>query len=147
MSYIFGKLMHQRLILAIRKPFWCILRGVRFLLANRTLISTTSQTFSYLEKKNNILLYSIYAIHAEALISSIFGPICILAPRLKSNFQTTPFSTLVHYEKALTSLRPHLKPWWHRGIPKAKIVSWRICNDSVSTCLVPSGGPDIIIPF
>ena len=39
--------MHQRLILTIRKPFKCILRGVRFLLAKQTLLSTTSETFSF----------------------------------------------------------------------------------------------------
>ena len=33
MSPIFGKLMHQRSISALRKQFWCILRGVRLLLA------------------------------------------------------------------------------------------------------------------
>ena len=36
--------MHQRSILAIRKPFQCIQRGVRVLLANQT---TTSKTLSY----------------------------------------------------------------------------------------------------
>ena len=41
------KIRHQRWILAIRKPFQCILRGVRVLLANQTQLSATSETLSY----------------------------------------------------------------------------------------------------
>ena len=47
MPYIFGKLWHLAIILAIRKSFHCILQGVRFLLANYTLLFGTSETFSY----------------------------------------------------------------------------------------------------
>ena len=42
MPYIFGKLWHLAIIWAIRKAFQCILQGVRFLLANHTRISPTS---------------------------------------------------------------------------------------------------------
>ena len=41
MSYRFGKLWHLAIIWAIRKAFQCILQGVRFLLANHTLLSRT----------------------------------------------------------------------------------------------------------
>ena len=37
----------QKLTWAIRKSFQCILQAVRFLLANHTLLSGTSKTFSY----------------------------------------------------------------------------------------------------
>ena len=47
MSCIFGKLMHQRSILAIWKKFQCITRGVRILLANCTQLSATSETLSH----------------------------------------------------------------------------------------------------
>ena len=48
MSYIFGKLWHLAIIWAIRKAFQCILQGVRFLLANQTRLSPTSDNESYL---------------------------------------------------------------------------------------------------
>ena len=47
MSYIFGKLWHLAIIWAIRKAFQCILQGVRFLLANHTRLSPTSENESY----------------------------------------------------------------------------------------------------
>ena len=47
MSYIFGKLWHLAIIWAIRKAFQCILQGFRFLLANHTRISPTSENDSY----------------------------------------------------------------------------------------------------
>ena len=47
MPHIFGKLWHLALIWAIRKAFQCILQGVRFLLANQTLLSGTSEDESY----------------------------------------------------------------------------------------------------
>ena len=47
MSYIFGKLWHLAIIWAIRKEFQCILQGVRFLLANHTRLSPTSDNDSY----------------------------------------------------------------------------------------------------
>ena len=47
MSYIFGKLWHLAIIWAIRKAFQCILQGVRFLLANHTRLSPTSDNESY----------------------------------------------------------------------------------------------------
>ena len=40
-------LWHLAIIWAIRKSFKCILQGVRFLLANHTLLSGPSETFSY----------------------------------------------------------------------------------------------------
>ena len=46
MPPIFGKLMHQRLILAIWKKFQCIPRGVRILLANCTQLCATSETLT-----------------------------------------------------------------------------------------------------
>ena len=47
MPYIFGKLWHLAIIWAIRKAFQCILQGVRFLLANQTRLSPTSDNDSY----------------------------------------------------------------------------------------------------
>ena len=47
MSYSFGKLWHLAIIWAIRKAFQCILQGVRFLLANHTRLSPTSENESY----------------------------------------------------------------------------------------------------
>ena len=47
MPYIFGKLWHLALIWAFRKAFQCILQGVRFLLANHTRLSPTSDNESY----------------------------------------------------------------------------------------------------
>ena len=47
MPYIFGKLWHLAIIWAIRKAFLCILQGVRFLLANHTRLSPTSDNDSY----------------------------------------------------------------------------------------------------
>ena len=47
MSHIFGKLWHLAIIWAIRKAFQCILQGVRFLLANHTRLSPTSDNESY----------------------------------------------------------------------------------------------------
>ena len=47
MSYRFGKLWHLAIIWAVRKAFQCILEGVRFLLANHTRISPTSENESY----------------------------------------------------------------------------------------------------
>ena len=44
----YGKLMHQRSILAIWKQFQCILRGVRLLLAHCSEFSATSETLSYI---------------------------------------------------------------------------------------------------
>ena len=50
MSYRVGKLWHLAIIWAIRKAFQCILQGVRFLLANHTRLSPTSENESYLER-------------------------------------------------------------------------------------------------
>ena len=47
MPYIFGKLWHLAIIWAIRNSFQCILQGVRFLLANQTRLSGTSDNESY----------------------------------------------------------------------------------------------------
>ena len=49
MPYIFGKLWHLAIIWAIRKAFQCILQGVRFLLANHTRLSPTSENESYMD--------------------------------------------------------------------------------------------------
>ena len=49
MSYRFGKLWHLAIIWAIRKAFQCIPQGVRFLLANHTRLSPTSENESYWE--------------------------------------------------------------------------------------------------
>ena len=48
MSYRFGKLWHLAIIWAIRKAFQCILQDVRFLLANHTRLSPTSENDSYI---------------------------------------------------------------------------------------------------
>ena len=55
MPYIFGKLWHLAIIWAIRKAFQCILQGVRFLLANHTLLSPTSDNDSDILRVNAIL--------------------------------------------------------------------------------------------
>ena len=55
MSYIFGKLWHLAIIWAIRKAFQCILQGVRFLLANHTRLSPTSENESYIVWKHNYI--------------------------------------------------------------------------------------------
>ena len=55
MSYIFGKLGHAAIIWPIRKSFQCILQGVRFLLANHTLLSGTSESQSYAWQFRNSL--------------------------------------------------------------------------------------------
>ena len=47
MTYIFGKLWHSAINWPIRKSFQCILQSVRFLLANKTLLSGTSENESY----------------------------------------------------------------------------------------------------
>ena len=47
MSSRFGKLWHLAIIWATRKAFQCILQGVRFLLANHTRLSPTSENESY----------------------------------------------------------------------------------------------------
>ena len=47
MPYIFWKLWHLAIIWPIMKSFQCILQGVRFLLANQTLLSGTSENESY----------------------------------------------------------------------------------------------------
>ena len=47
MPYIFGKLWHLAIIWAIRKSLKSILQGVRFLLANHTRLSPTSENDSY----------------------------------------------------------------------------------------------------
>ena len=54
MPYIFGKLWHLAIIWDIRKAFQCILQGVRFLLANHTRLSPTSDNDSYIDLR---LLY------------------------------------------------------------------------------------------
>ena len=56
MPYIFGKLWHLAIIWAIRKAFQCILQGVRFLLANHTRLSPTSENESF-PLLNHILSY------------------------------------------------------------------------------------------
>ena len=70
MPYIFGKLWHLAIIWAIRKAFQCILQGVRFLLANHTRLSPTSENESYtIESSTNMifgsLLMKIYKLHME----------------------------------------------------------------------------------
>ena len=57
MSYIFGKLWHLAIIWAIRKSFKCILQGVRFLLANHTRLSPTSDNESYTNATSFIYSY------------------------------------------------------------------------------------------
>ena len=49
MPYIYGKLWHLAIIWAIRKAFQCILQGVKFLLANHTRLSPTSENESYVQ--------------------------------------------------------------------------------------------------
>ena len=48
MSYIFGKIWHSAIIWPIGKSFQCVLQGVRFLMANHTQISPTSDNDSYI---------------------------------------------------------------------------------------------------
>ena len=57
MPYIFGKLWHLAIIWAIRKAFQCILQGVRFLLANQTLLSGTSENESYIYASYTVAPY------------------------------------------------------------------------------------------
>ena len=54
----------------------------------------------------------IYAIRAQASLSSIFGPFCMKF-WLESSFLTILFLTFLHYEEALTSLR--LPGGWRVG--------------------------------
>ena len=56
MPYIFGKLWHLAIIWAIRKAFQCIQQGVRFLLANHTRHSPTSENDSYICFFINLML-------------------------------------------------------------------------------------------
>ena len=56
MPYIFGKLWHLAIIWAIRKAFQCILQGVRFLLANQTRLSPTSDNDSYAQVCNSLVV-------------------------------------------------------------------------------------------
>ena len=56
MSYIFGKLWHLAIIWPIRSSFQCILQGVRFLLANHSVLSWISETFSYSEWLLNLIM-------------------------------------------------------------------------------------------
>ena len=58
MSYRFGKIWHLAIIWAIRKAFQCIPQGVRFLLANHTRLSPTSENDSYCWKGISITLTS-----------------------------------------------------------------------------------------
>ena len=57
--------------------------------------------------KNNTSLYTQY-VHSPLSSLAFFWTKLneILTPFLKSNFQTTLFSTFLHYEAALTSLQP-----------------------------------------
>ena len=83
MPYIFGKLWHLAIIWAIRKAFQCILQCVRFLLANHSLLSGTSETFSYIYIERKILTFSkshllLYVFPSEPhtgenIFSHIFG--------------------------------------------------------------------------
>ena len=59
---------------------------------------------------NNTSLYTQY-VHSPLSLFVFFWTKLneILTPFLKSNFQTTLFSTFLHYEAALTSLQP---PGW-----------------------------------
>ena len=57
MPYIFGKLWHLAIIWAIRKAFKCILQAVRFLLANHTRLSPTSDNKSYTNATSFIYSY------------------------------------------------------------------------------------------
>ena len=61
MSHIFGKLWHSAIIWSISKSFQCILQGVRFLLANHTLLSGTSENELYtgVTKEPSVKLISI----------------------------------------------------------------------------------------
>ena len=54
MTYIFGKLWHSAINWPIRKSFQCILQSVRFLLANHSQCSGTSETFSNLHSLRSI---------------------------------------------------------------------------------------------
>ena len=59
MPYIFGKLWHLAIIWPIRKAFHCILQGVRFLLANQTPLSPTSDNDSYVDILKRIIHFKI----------------------------------------------------------------------------------------
>ena len=85
MPYIFGKLWHLAIIWAIRKVFQCILQGVRFLLANHTVLSGTSATVSYIYPqmvgrttkwfhiRQCLSLYWIYSANNSAILSCYFS--------------------------------------------------------------------------
>ena len=64
MSYIFGKLCHSAIIWPIRKPFQCILQGVRFWLANHTRPSPTSD--------NDLYIYSICKVSRNSLLNHLW---------------------------------------------------------------------------
>ena len=74
MSYIFGKLWHSAIIWPIRESFQCILQGVRFLMANQTLLSGTSDNESYHITKAGIILVLPALLALLALLKSEKNP-------------------------------------------------------------------------
>ena len=70
MSYIFGKLWHSAINWPIRKSFQCILQGIRFLLANHTLLSGTSENESYQGRCDGFTMI-VEMIHMLSSIGSI----------------------------------------------------------------------------
>ena len=91
MSYIFGKLWHSAIIWPIRKSFQCILQGIRFLLANQTRLSGTSDNESYTG------IYALWIIRKP--IKQTPWPYCIGLPwRTHRPLQTSwgPLSTPKH---------------------------------------------------
>ena len=69
MPYIFGKLWHLAIIWAIRKAFQCILQGVRFLLANHTRLSPTSDNDSYETRVYPFTICKTHDKHKKFLLS------------------------------------------------------------------------------
>ena len=80
MSYIFGKLWHLAIIWAIRKSFQWILQGVKFLLANHTRFSPTSDNDSHTFFANQYICFlQTNTITFLGKHTFLFTPICTLS--------------------------------------------------------------------
>ena len=97
MPYIFGKLWHLAIIWAIRKAFQFILQGVRFLLANHTRLSPTSENDSYI---------------SNTRVNTRILPFCLLPRRT--------FTILHSYDNSDYDL---LKIWIGSKLSKVEVLS------------------------
>ena len=116
MSHIFGKLWHSAIIWPIRKSFECILQDVRFLLANHTLLSGTSETFSFiLYIVYFILLLIVHGMAGEPSMPGLSRQIsqfrCVLARMLFKNKSKMVKIIFPEWDRS-----PHQQAPCHHGV-------------------------------